>query len=266
MMKCNHCGLIFVVPLWKSDVARDVFTNLDGWPGGIVGGAGNRVESMNFVAQIINDHTPKTGRLLDIGCANGMFFNVLRQTNTSFRLYGTDLDPRWNEFDYGDAEVLIGTLHQANYPDQYFDVITILDALYYVPDILEELQEIARILKPGGLFVFDIPNQAYLQLRGFFGHLLRMKRTRTFAAYPFYFSDQSLQILLNKVGIEITDRILDRGAIQSESYLHTMMSLYIPLLQWLTTLYPQARKFAPKTIYVGCRSTSAALQDARYGR
>lgn len=258
MMKCNHCGAIFVVPLWKSEVAKDVFANLDGWPGGIVGGAGNRGEAMDFVAQTIHKCHPQPGRLLDIGCANGMFFDVLRRTHPGLQLYGTDADPRWTDFDYGDAEVRIGNLQQARFPDQHFDIITVLDALYYVPDIQDELHEIARILKPGGLFVFDIPNQAYLQLRGLFGYLLHIKRTRTFVAYPFYFSDRSIHILLNKAGIEISDKILDRGAIQSENYLHVLMSLYVTLLRGVTTIYPPARNLAPKTLYVGYRSAGTA--------
>jgi SAM-dependent methyltransferase len=250
MLKCQQCGLIFVVPRWDSQQAAEVFASFDGWPGGIVGGANNRQEAMRFIAQIIGEKMPTGGHLLDIGCANGAFFNVMRERNENWELWGTDSDPRWRGFDYGDAVVKIGSLQQANFPAHSFDVITVLDALYYMPDLLEQMSQIYCLLKPNGLFVFDIPNQRYLRIRGLLGKLLGLQRTQTFSAYPYYFSDQSLQILLSHAHFEIESRIPSQGIVHSNTLVNASMTAYFAITRQLTAIIPQFQDLVPKTIYV----------------
>jgi SAM-dependent methyltransferase len=179
----------------------------------------------------------------------------MREESGNWAVFGTDLDPRWRDFDYGGAEVHVGSLLDANFPSRFFDVVTILDALYYVPDPLDELKEIFRILKPGGLLVIDVPNQVYTQMRGLSGRLLRIKRTAVFVAYPFYFSDKSIKMLLAKVGIDIVDCLAERGAVQDEDYLRRLMSFYCILLKQLTRIFPKIRLLSPRTVYIGLRNS-----------
>lgn len=78
MMRCTRCKLIFVVPQWTDHLAQDIFRNYEGWPGGLSGGAAERREIMCRIARSILARKPHGGRLLDVGCANGMFFDVMR--------------------------------------------------------------------------------------------------------------------------------------------------------------------------------------------
>ncbi len=240
MMRCRHCGLIFVVPQWTDSVAQNVFANYAGWPGGISGGAADRHGSMRAIAQQIITQKPNGGRLLDVGCANGTFFEVMRQGSqppTAWQFYGAEPDPKWQGLAYPDVKITPQSLRQCHFPNDFFDVVTILDALYYLPEPDKELAEIARILKPDGLFVFDVPGQVYLRLRGNIGQLLGLSRTRPFTTYPFYFSSQSLNLLLNQAGLEIIEVAVGRGARQPEPLVRHLVSAYINLAKMLSKFF-----------------------------
>ena len=67
-------------------------------------------------------------------------------------------------------EVYEGELHDAAFPSQYFDVVTAAELLEHLIDPKPLLQEVARILRPGGLFWTTTPNA-----RGLSGRLLGLK-------------------------------------------------------------------------------------------
>jgi len=256
MVRCDHCGLIFVIPQWTDSVAVDVFAHWDGWPEGISGeNTEKRRDSMRFVAQQINNQIPTGGRLLDVGCAAGDFFEVIQtesvhaQQRPIWQFSGVEPDPKWQDFTYQNAQVVASSLRECNFPDAIFDVVTILDALYYVPEPDRELAEMARILKPGGLFVFDIPGQFYLKLRGVLGGLLALERTRTFAAYPFYFSDTALNIMLQRAGLHVVKLSADQGVVQPKPLIRFSMSAYMGLAKSITKLSNRWLPICPKLIY-----------------
>ncbi|MEZ4671522.1 MAG: methyltransferase domain-containing protein [Anaerolineae bacterium] len=133
-----------------------------------------------------------------------------------------------------------------------FDVVTVLDALYYFPDPEQQFMEIGRIVKAGGMFVFDVPGQAYLRLRGLLGAIAGMRRTRTFAAYPFYYSDQALRLFLDRAGFVIEKRLVDRGA-RHQSMLRNGMLFYTEMIKYLSSVLPRLFSFSPKVVYVARR-------------
>lgn len=55
-------------------------------------------------------------------------------------------------------DIIHGTIREANFPDECFDIVTMLDVLEHVVDPLEELKEVNRVLKKGGLFFMTTPN------------------------------------------------------------------------------------------------------------
>jgi SAM-dependent methyltransferase len=62
-----------------------------------------------------------------------------------------------------------GDLAQAGLPESSFDVITAWNVLEHMHDPLSNLREMSRLLRPGGLLVFSIPNMDSLEA-GLFGH------------------------------------------------------------------------------------------------
>jgi len=98
------------------------------------------------------------GKILDIGCATGVFLNEMK--NKGWESYG--IEP--NAFAANYAKDQFGlkitnkSFEESNFSGSYFDVITMWDVLEHVisPDWV--LQEVYRILKPNGLLVISMPN------------------------------------------------------------------------------------------------------------
>lgn len=109
---------------------------------------------------------PFGGTLLDVGCGNGAY--LLRQRAAGWRVFGCELSP--SGVDAARAhhlEVFHGTLTEARYPGQCFDVVRLEQVFEHVDDPRPLLEEIRRILKPSGLLVIGVPNAASLSFRLF---------------------------------------------------------------------------------------------------
>ncbi len=106
-----------------------------------------------------------TGKqVLDLGCAGGFMAEALADRGAVV----TGIDPaegaiaaarahaqqngRQITYDVGVGEAL-------PYADQAFDAVVCVDVLEHVQDLHQVIKEIARVLHPGGLFLFDTINR-----------------------------------------------------------------------------------------------------------
>jgi SAM-dependent methyltransferase len=149
------------------------------------------------------------GKLLDIGCGTGVFFENFK--NGNWRLYGVDpssLGVELAQSKYG-AEVSCGTLRDTHYPSGTFDLVTIMDAFYYSPNPKADLAEIRRILKDDGLLAVEIPGHSAQKLRdkGLICFLLDGKWVRHYAnlGQLYYFSPPALRLLLEAAGFRVVE-------------------------------------------------------------
>jgi ubiquinone/menaquinone biosynthesis C-methylase UbiE len=96
-------------------------------------------------------------RLLDIGCGNGAFVR-------SARTWGWDaegLDPDPSAAAVGRAvglTITVGSLPKTDYPDASFAAVTMSHSIEHVHDPVTCLQEVHRILQPGGAVWLATPN------------------------------------------------------------------------------------------------------------
>jgi ubiquinone/menaquinone biosynthesis C-methylase UbiE len=250
MLRCKNCGLIFVLPQWTIPTAANVFTHYDGWPEGISGGASNRTTSLKSIAQIINHRNPEGGRILDIGCADGAFFQRMHELSSKWEMFGAEPDPKWQNHNYPHSTVKSAILQACQFPDNYFDVVTILDAFCYVPEPDKELLEIQRILKPNGYLLLDVPGQSYLKLRGLIGNLAKLQNTQTFTAYPFYYSDKAIHLLARRVNMAVVESLPHSGTIQRSKLLHFLTLSYLWFVTRASNLSNQSVSLFPKIIYI----------------
>jgi len=108
-------------------------------------------------------------RLLDIGCGAGNLLQAARKNGWDAQ--GLDVSSGAAKHVRGlGFDVFEGELQDAAFPSQHFDVVTAAELLEHLFDPQPLLQEVARILRPGGLFWTTTPHA-----RGLSGRLLGLK-------------------------------------------------------------------------------------------
>lgn len=103
-----------------------------------------------------------SGRVLDIGCGPGvMTGNVLTR---GWTYVGTDIaagmiaEARRRFQDEPRAQFAVGDVGEINAPDATFDVVVAMGLVEYLSDEGVALQEMRRVLKPGGRLLVSLPN------------------------------------------------------------------------------------------------------------
>ncbi|MFC4359712.1 class I SAM-dependent methyltransferase [Halobium salinum] len=109
-------------------------------------------------------------RVLDLGTGSGYALRALRETKGIGRGYGLDGSPEMarnarlythgDAGDAGDADTegyddlgfLVGDFDELPFADDSLDHVFTMEAFYYAADPDHTLEEVARVLKPGGTF------------------------------------------------------------------------------------------------------------------
>jgi SAM-dependent methyltransferase len=97
-------------------------------------------------------------RLLDVGAGAGLFLASARAAG--WQVEGVEIaeyGPVYARQHFG-LDLIHGTIHEASFPDAYFDVVMLQDTIEHVTDPREVLEEINRILRPGGAAILSTPN------------------------------------------------------------------------------------------------------------
>jgi 2-polyprenyl-3-methyl-5-hydroxy-6-metoxy-1,4-benzoquinol methylase len=122
-----------------------------------------------LVRQVLSDHdlllgTAQRGRILDIGCGNGEFLR--RMGELGWETYGTDSSPAAVQLARRVAkDVRLARASEPVFDDKQFDAVTMFNVFEHVPDPVETLAEVHRILKDGGTLVLEVPNVQSLAFR-----------------------------------------------------------------------------------------------------
>jgi SAM-dependent methyltransferase len=142
------------------------------------------------------------GRLLDIGCSTGLFLNQMQQLN-HWEVHG--VEPVASAVDFArqrfGLQVFHGTLLDSDYPDQFFDVVTLWDVLEHVAQPNSSLREIYRILRENGLLVLKVPDPYCWQARLFGPSWIGYDAPRHLFGFP----REVLTQQLNIIGFDLVD-------------------------------------------------------------
>ena len=104
----------------------------------------------------------KSDRVLDIGCGGGAALKRMSGQMESGHLIGVDysevsveLSRKMNVEDIasGKMEVLKASVEQLPFEENQFDKIITVESFYFWPDPAENLKEVVRVLKTGGVFL-----------------------------------------------------------------------------------------------------------------
>lgn len=100
--------------------------------------------------------------VLDLGCAGGFMAEALDDRGAQV----TGIDPAEDAIEaartHAQSRTIaydVGVGEALPYSDGQFDAVVCVDVLEHVADLSQVLAEVVRVLKPGGLFLFDTINR-----------------------------------------------------------------------------------------------------------
>jgi SAM-dependent methyltransferase len=152
------------------------------------------------------------GRVLDVGSGRGDVLVAAHERG--WDAVGIDLSPSFAEYasKRSGAEVRRAPIEDCGFPDGSFDAVILAAVLEHLYNPNETVREIARVLRPGGAFFVDVPNEAGLYFR--LGNLYQKLRGRDWVVniaptfepfHVFGFGPRSLRALLSKHGLAVRD-------------------------------------------------------------
>ena len=106
---------------------------------------------------------PERASVLDVGCGDGLFLNVLGQLQVTSKSLGFDQNQiaiesartAKNNQPTEDIEFRVWSTNEA-WPDGLFDIVSMIDVLHHISPAQKQfaIEEAVRHVKPGGLFLF----------------------------------------------------------------------------------------------------------------
>lgn len=93
----------------------------------------------------------KAGRILEVGCSSGYQLREFEKLG-NFEVVGVDIDGAAAEHARREVglNVLNSTLREADLPPASFDLVILFNVIEHLVNPLDMLEEICRVLKPGG--------------------------------------------------------------------------------------------------------------------
>jgi SAM-dependent methyltransferase len=182
---------------------------------------------------------------LEIGFGQGY---VLEKALTKgWRAVGVEVTPAYAESvrQRLGVPVLLGQLEELGLPSGSFDIIYANSVLEHTKDPETFLQECARILRPGGLGFFLVPNEDAL-INDFRHIVFRLLGRRTASRLdpfrdPYHlqgFSSHSLRMLFSRSGFKLVDLHISGGTgdirkYKLRSWKHLALQLVLHPVYWI---------------------------------
>ena len=110
---------------------------------------------------LVKQAVPGAKRMLDVGCGTGA---VLTELGALGETVGVDFSPLALEFanERGLKPLVLGDAQKLPFREGSFDVVVSLDTVEHVPDDVAAVSGVFNALKPGGVFVMNVPAFAWL--------------------------------------------------------------------------------------------------------
>lgn len=157
IVRCANCGLVMTNPHDDDATLARIYASLQDETYDVE--EDNRRRTACAFLDLVHRFHPRPARLIDVGCATGLFVEVARQAG--WQVTGLEASA-WAVAQarrrVPSASFVTGMLEEVSFPPFSFDVITLWDVLEHVRSPRETLERVRVWLTPDGWLFFNLPN------------------------------------------------------------------------------------------------------------
>jgi 2-polyprenyl-3-methyl-5-hydroxy-6-metoxy-1,4-benzoquinol methylase len=206
IVRCNRCGLMYASPRAREvdHVEIESWTHDDNW--NMAAERPQRFEKERLQVRdyrntraLLSRLYPNRGKILELGSSMGFLLKSFQ--DEGWEVLG--VDPNRYACRYASERLGVpsipATLEDAGIPDASIDVVLMMHVIEHVPDPVQTLREIHRILKPGGHLVLETPRYDTLMFK-LLGH---RERSISCAGHIYFFTNDSLRKTCQRAGFQV---------------------------------------------------------------
>lgn len=248
IVKCEECGLVFINPRprkefideWYPDTYEPYNVNPDDFYQRLADSliSAYYKENGSFLdivkkclCRLIYTPPPKShkGRILDVGCGGGVYLHTLKKNG--WDVYGVEMSAKAVGFAKEKMElpnIKYGTLEEAKYPGEYFEVVLMSHVIEHLFDPARTLHEVNRLLKKGGLLIITTPNIASVNFKIFGKYWFPLETPR----HLNLFGESTLRKILQNSGFKVVSKQYDISSyhfIRSVGYVSAKLAILVRL-------------------------------------
>lgn len=197
IVRCLTCGLVFRTPRrLEQSIGQDF---AEQWTENrpLFSLIHYREKNLREIARWVLDRHPAPGSVLDIGSSYGTLLGMFPESWIRVGIEPSGTACQVARERLPNAQIIHSLLGEASLPDESFDVITLVDTVYYLPYPLRDLVRVKRLLKPGGMLIIEAPNFAN---RGYVYRWLKHPFSDT---WMYFYTPATLKRILGEVGMKV---------------------------------------------------------------
>lgn len=195
LLKCINCDFIFSNPFPPAEIS-EIYEKVEDpeYVEEEEGRSGNFKSILKNLKKIAEPEGP----FLDVGSATGIMMNLAKREG--WKVYGVELSS-WAVEEakkrYG-IEIVRGDFLEVDFPENFFNVIALIDIIEHVPKPKETMEKVWKLLKRSGVCVVVTPDVMSLTAK-----IMGEKWWHFRPAHIGFFSKKPLFYLFNSIGFEI---------------------------------------------------------------
>lgn len=196
VVECKQCGFIFANPRGDHDDVLQAYIEVED-PLYLQEREGRELTFRKHLEPLHHlTGAPNGRRLLDVGAYVGVFVEVARAAGWD----AVGVEPSaWavREAQRSGLPVRQGTILSGGYPPESFEVVTMWDVIEHFGDPRAELDQVFRVLKPGGIVVIHT-----IDIESLTARLMGSRWPFLMEMHIMFFSRATLRAMLEQAGFE----------------------------------------------------------------